>query len=348
LDWGKKIGTIIAGFYAFYAAVKLVNIALALMAAISAANPVSLLIIGIATASILLYAFRNEIELFLFKVFDYFAEVGNAIAFLFTPVIKFFEIAIGSWIAIFDFFSDVWNNGWEAIKIRLIGVLDFVLGYYKGILDGFIKGVFAFSGYVLSAFSFMSEMLVNIWAMDFEGLKNQFIGLWESIKQLSLDAVNWLLDKLGPLGKFLDKFLNIGAAITGSVDVVQNVSELTTQASTRAADITNMRAAELPTWVQVQIDRAALSGSSQMPDIYNSIFAESQTDNRRPSQMAFQPSVKPIAPKPKIVIDNSGIEQYLRQPSGGAEITIRDESKRAQVTRGKLPAGVNLVHSGGM
>ena len=347
LKWGKRIAIVIAAFYAFVAAVNVLNAALIVLSSGLLTNPFFWIAVGVVAALVAIYIFRDEINAVMYKFFDLCVELGNSLREYFwalvdvfqqamSPLSAFFENSFAIWGSIVSLFVDIWNNGWIAVAQRFVAVWDFIKSYYLGIWNTILSVPFT----VWEAMKAIGSFFVDLWNGNWDAIGARFTAVWNGIKATAGAVIDWIINKFGPLGALLQKWLNVPKAITGDINVVPDVAPMFEQRKPGEQSKYDM-------W-GLQKSDAEMKSSSGLGDYFKKY--SDMIKNPVPVQSeSFGPPRPQVARERVHAYTPDELEYYLKEEKvERAEITIRDKTGRTIVTRGKLPRGTKLVHSGAM
>jgi len=258
LYWGKKIGGLLVAFYGIVVAVKAVSAVMSVFNAIMMANPIMLIVVAFAAAMAAIWIFRDEIDAFMFKIFDAFAAAGKAIKGFFVGI-------------------------WEKIRPVVEPVFKFVKTYIG--------------------------MLVDLFTGRWEEAGKKFLRLWDMIKTAASSALNWILDKLGPIGDAIREIAGFFSGDEGG--------------------------APAPVPNQPKIPKTPKApGPPPVPVV-------SGLGGGAASRVAAAASGAAVRPQ----VRTSRTETVAREET---EVTLKDETGRAEVTKGGRGRRFKLVHTGAM
>lgn len=337
--WVVNIGKITLAFYAFVAVVNILKYAMIVLNAIVSANPWVWLALAFIAAQAAIWLFRDEVDLFMAFIFDRCAEIGNAF--------------ISAFIDIVAPFMEVFNE----LKNNVVSFINSVVAIWDGGWSGLVDRFYALLAGVASFFSAIGNLFVNIWSGNWDAVYLAFSSVWDRIKIKAGDVLDGLIKKTQVLGKIVGFLVNpagtiaaaagakVGEVIVGNKDVVPNVADLY---ETPKEKTLTERLAELP-------------GMSNLFGTQGTT-PTALTDALTQYQGALMPSAAPkeasIAapaknerqiPRERVhVVGPEDTTYYMRETVDRSEVTIKDETKRAKVTRGRLPSSTRLFHSGGM
>jgi hypothetical protein len=348
--WAIRIGKVAAGFYTLVAVMNIINTAVALFNLLANANPYVAIIMGTLAALALIEVYRDEINEFMFGIFDWFVEVGSAIGnmasawldaviWVFTPLTTFLEASADTWAAIIDFFRDVWDGNWSAIGARFVTAFDFIKSYYVAIWNGMVSfalGVWAVLGGMVDTF-------VDVWNGDWDAIGVRFAGVWDSLKLKAGEALDWIISKLGPVGKLIESIFGITGAMVGRIDVVPNVAGMDTPAPAKMGTdkLSPMFASKAPDVAGMDTPAPAKMGTGKLSPMFASKAPDvEQQSSQSPVYIPKERVQYATGESTNVTTSNTDTQK--------AEVTIWDKTKRAKVTRGKLASNVRLIHSGVM
>ena len=170
VKWGKRIAAAIAVFYGLSAAIKVVNVAMTILNAVAAANPIVLIVIAVAAAVAAIIIFRKELIQFTIGVIKKIKEVaGNIKKFFKDPIpyiIKALNYLKKNAISIF---RSLWN------KIKYIGRI--AIANFK------------------DTFGILADLVTGDW----EGAEKKLISIWSRIKNAAKSVLNTIKSFLQPI-----------------------------------------------------------------------------------------------------------------------------------------------------
>lgn len=180
--WAKRIGILVGIFYGIAAAIKIATAATTLFNLVMAANPITLIALGIVAAIALIIAFWPEVTAFLGNVWSAIKEGGEALFAWFRALVQRIIDAGG-----------LFHILWEGIKAGWSALVDFILG-------GGVVGI-----------------IIRNWGSIGPALAE----LWESIKTAAGAAFDWIAEKVrGVIGWALEGLAKIGKAVGSAIDGV--------------------------------------------------------------------------------------------------------------------------------
>ena len=359
ITWIKRIALAVVAFYAFNFILTTLNATLQLLNFLVAANPFTILAISVALALIAIYIFRDEINRVMYEIFDIVAEFGNVFAGIgsalsglvgqaLTPLFWVINNAVTMWQSILQLFVDICSRNWDAVAAKFVAVWNFIKSYYLGIWNTILSVPFT----VWEAMKAVGSFFVDLWNGNWDAIGARFVAVWDGIKAKAGEVVTWIMDALGPLGNLIQSITNIEGVFTGRVDVVPNVADMFDVPELGQKidyDIFGMPTGKKET--TSILDSLGLGDllKKYSDTLKNTVPAQLPAATGALNQTATE------APKPQVARERvhaytpDELEYYLKEEKvERAEITIQDKTGRTIVTRGKLPRGTKLVHSGAM
>jgi len=220
VTWIRRIGTVIAVITAASIAVKLFAGAVQILTWAMAANPMTLLIVGIVAALALILAFWPEIEAFFGAMWEGIvsiaSSIGNAIGSAVGAIFDFYKRA---WMAIFEFIVGLFTLIWRMVKPAIQPALDFILSiattiyeyvivplgqFFAALWRGVSDAAAAAWQYIADGAKYWFDVTVAIWSV----IGGVFKAIWDGIAAAFMailgpvfDKIMWAIDKVRALGR---------------------------------------------------------------------------------------------------------------------------------------------------
>lgn len=86
-----------------------------------------------------------------------------------------------------------WSGAWDAMKVWAKVVFDIVMKWSSGFWDG-LSSIFKAGG----------ELVGGLWNGFMDGIKNVTLSVWEGVKKMFVDSINWIIGKMNAFLSALD------------------------------------------------------------------------------------------------------------------------------------------------
>ena len=332
VEWGKKIGAGIAIFYGVVAAIKVLNAVMTVFNAIAAMNPIGLIVIAFIAAIALITVFRDEINAFMFKIFDAIAAVGKAIKTFFVGIWEWLKASL---VSIRDFFVGVW----EFLYSKFGMVFDAIAAYFIMWVD-IVKNIFGF--------------FIAVFTGDWDKAGEHLMGIWEAVKTFFVEVFGGILSYLSGwvdsvISFFSGMWDRILATVTPWIDTLKELFGAFVDFFTGDWESAGERFVRV--WERIKNAAKSVIGwllDKLGPVIsavrsVGSVFGFDGEGAEGGAGGGGRSLASPI--RPTVNLSQSATESISREQT---EVTLRDETGRAEVTKGGKGRGFKMVHSGAM
>lgn len=194
--WLERIGKMVAVFVAFAAAVKVVTVAMAIFDAVSAANPWVLLAMAVVALIAVIYAFWPEISAFFSKLWTTIKTDATAIGAWFS---KLWSGIVSSFMSVWNPVSAFFSSVFGGIKAIVVGVIDFMVGIWAIGFYAMLQVVKA----VVNFFRPMWEPILVFFQILWEGVKFAFQLEWDVICAIAASVIATLQAIFAPIASFM-------------------------------------------------------------------------------------------------------------------------------------------------
>lgn len=216
VQWGERIVKIVAVITAAAAAVKLWAGAMALLNAVMALNPISLIAIAVVGAVALIWAFWPEVSKFFTDLWEGIVDISKSIGAaiygwvlaVFNPIKDFlvgwFEFVVGIWTLVIGASMTILQPffDWFVGKFGWIG--DIVVAFWTALWDGLVAIVKVSWDIIVSAITAYVDAVKAVWST----LTDFFSGLWDGIKSVFwsvmgpvFEKIEWAINKIRGIGR---------------------------------------------------------------------------------------------------------------------------------------------------
>lgn len=329
VTWLERIGKVVATFYAFAAAVKVLNGVLAVTKFLAATNPVVLWTYAIIAAIALIWAFWPEISAFFGKLWAGTKEVAG----------KVWGALTGAWNSVVDATKSAWSS-----------VMGVVGSFFSAIKPYFIAYL---------------EFVVGFWALVTLPARLAFRWIWfaakiafAAIKDAAIQVANWVVEKWAPIGAwFSELWGGITSVASQAWDAISSKASevwgsITGVAQTAYSKVTTIWGAitgffagiwdgiasgfrSALDWVLDKLGWIVEKGT-WLADLFRDI-GRSEMDGEASDDLGADMAPPMFTPAERTA---HSIEEKVSSSSG--ELTIKDETGRAQVSKPFSMPGISL------
>ena len=224
VTWATRIAKAVAVFYAVAAAVKVATLATMAWNAVAAANPITLIIMGIIGALALLVALWPEISKFFKDLWsdtmhvasEIASSIGGFIQSAWAPVKSFligaFEFVVGALALLIAPILPFLQPVFELLALAggtLMSAWGPVKGFFASLWSGGAGAASSALGTVIAVASSVFAQVKELWAP----IGEFFSSLWAGIAQSFQGALGWVFDKLSNV---VNSVRGVGRSVLGT------------------------------------------------------------------------------------------------------------------------------------